>query len=74
MVDLSNQYHMFVLKNKNDRIPFGFQERAVSTAECDFAPTAKQRPFDGTHEKPDDELSKQDLDDRYLDAARGLAT
>ena len=42
-VDSANQYHIFVLKEKSLRFPFGFDERLVTE---DTVANSKQRPFD----------------------------
>lgn len=45
-VDSANQYHLYVLKDKNAKIPIGFTERLVMDAK-DFVDNTggKQRPF-----------------------------
>lgn len=47
MVDTSNQYHLFVMKDSKMTFPFGFRERLVmDDGEICQSLGAKQRPFD----------------------------
>jgi hypothetical protein len=41
LVDTANQYHLWVLANPDDRIPFGWTARAVDSA---HPPGGRQRP------------------------------
>jgi|GEM_PF-1803475 len=50
LVDTANQYHLWALKNPEDRFPFGFNERTVSEGNVIGA---KQRPFERGF-RPDD--------------------
>jgi hypothetical protein len=70
LVDASNQYHLFVLKSNKLRIPVGFEGRLVTTAQdCKSFPTAEQRPFDDTHEQPDDDKTAEEVDAIVQEAA-----
>lgn len=45
LVDAANQYHLYVLRNKNIRFPFGFTDRLVGDEEAAAQVGAVQRPF-----------------------------
>lgn len=42
-VDMANQYHLFVLKDKGLQFPFGFNERGIGTEKEAAKMNAKQR-------------------------------
>lgn len=45
LVDIANQYHLWVFMSPKVRLPFGFTERSVSGAEEAASFGGKQRPF-----------------------------
>jgi hypothetical protein len=56
LVDMSNQFHLFVIERPGMRFPFGYKERSVSEATYDGS---KQRPFE---EKPSDLIGQADME------------
>lgn len=44
LVDMANQYHLFVIKEPDMVFPFGFTERSTATPEEAASVGAKQRP------------------------------
>lgn len=62
LVDSANQFHMWVLSNREYRFPFGFNERVVADAvHSPSMPKVRQRPFKAD-ERPADCIGGDELE------------
>jgi hypothetical protein len=59
LTDTSNQYHLWVLSDKDVRFPFGWRDRVVMDASDGTTLKGKQRPF---HKPPEDCLDGNEAD------------
>jgi hypothetical protein len=63
LVDNANQYHIFVCKDPDMRLPFGYGERLVSTGNIQGS---VQEPFE-SHVLPDDLTDTEEIGRRMTD-------